>query len=980
MAAVGADTFDFARGKCVLRECGSKSGMTWATAAVLTYSLFCVEGRAWCGVLQDTFSTGDGTELSLLTRLQAYPGSPTTSVTLTTDYLTSQIAASTGLVWRGYLVPPVAGFYKLAISAGGQGDLWLGDGPAEMTKIASSAAVPEGVYDSRSQTSVPQYLDSSRRYYLEARAQIGVDGGHLSLQVETPSGKTKVLPVTYFQPGCALPVVANAKSPSCQKASIGCGEVCVPQCEEGYEPSVTFLHCTLGELDPPTFACLPKSCPASFSDTRVQTLACAEESFDTPRCWGTDKPQTCAVTAPLPTKCDALTLVDAPTVADCHTACCKGSCDAYQFRSIDKQVPVAVFSGCYERGLEPPPPGGPLWSHDDVVLDKEPFCTDSADLPIGNSPYTLEAYVDHDKLSVVGWGDFSGGVRKSHELRLHGTSMVDSWGGPEDLSGTSAALATGSWHHVAATFDGQTRRLYVDYQLVGKEKFEPVKLEVETPKGLCVGTRKTKPVYEFTSMATGGKCQQTEEGAKAKLPMGNSPYTLEAWIMPEQHDHGVFLMWGDYATNKMLMFRLDPPNKIFVAWYNNDLYSEPVANLNDRRWHHVATTWDGEVRRLYVDFRQVGEDRPKSPRDVTNSANFCLTDVPSPAASTNPLTGQIKHVKIWPKARTVEEMRDGGGPGKIRLVKVWKEARSPEQMKLGWPVDKPVAQAPVFEEPKQITLDKQVCVGREGGAASDLPLKNDPYTIEAWIRPTKHEDSAIVAWGKAGTANTMTSLRLERNGIVSQSWWGMTDLQAKVGDLADGAWHHVAATFDGGTRRIFVDFKLSAEDAPGSHAAAGPESFCIGHGEWFGERAKDNSYFNGEMKEVRVWKVARTSAEMQGGWLGPELELQTSLIATGATEGSIPLVTNEACLNTCRFSPYFALRTVVISGVDNYRCFCVNTAPRELKDLVKLADKDCGEPSRGAGGRLSFFEVKEPKGAAGACGWGVARAARARGP
>src|SRR5678815_4524120 len=84
---------------------------------------------------------------------------------------------------------------------------------------------------------------------------------------------------------------------------------------------------------------------------------------------------------------------------------------------------------------------------------------------------------------------------------------------------------------------------------------------------------------------------------------------------------------------------------------------------------------------------------------------------------------------------------------------------------------------------------------------STLPAGNSPYTIEAWINPTVMNSGAIAAWGTFGTANRVNAFRLSPTGLVNY-WWA-NDLSVTVNLVGD--WHHVAATFDGTTRRILVD-------------------------------------------------------------------------------------------------------------------------------------------------------------------------------
>lgn len=87
-------------------------------------------------------------------------------------------------------------------------------------------------------------------------------------------------------------------------------------------------------------------------------------------------------------------------------------------------------------------------------------------------------------------------------------------------------------------------------------------------------------------------------------------------------------------------------------------------------------------------------------------------------------------------------------------------------------------------------------------APVQLPTGNSSYTSEAWIKTTVMNSGPSVSWGNFGVNNQVHALRLTPRGRVNY-WWG-NDLTATTANLA-GAWHHVAATFNGLTRRIYVD-------------------------------------------------------------------------------------------------------------------------------------------------------------------------------
>ncbi|WP_460502899.1 LamG-like jellyroll fold domain-containing protein, partial [Hymenobacter agri] len=139
------------------------------------------------------------------------------------------------------------------------------------------------------------------------------------------------------------------------------------------------------------------------------------------------------------------------------------------------------------------------------------------------------------------------------------------------------------------------------------------------------------------------------------------------------------------------------------------------------------------------------------------------------------------------------------------------------------------------------------------GNTATVPLGNSAYTIEAWIKPNQMGDYGIIGWGNYGFNDQVNALRLYPGGI--HNYWWAHDLSGATGNLA-GTWHHVAATFDGTTRRIYLDGALLNSDAPGSsHAVPNANNLRIGS-------TNNGEYFPGSIDEVRVWSVARTQAQL----------------------------------------------------------------------------------------------------------------------
>lgn len=72
--------------------------------------------------------------------------------------------------------------------------------------------------------------------------------------------------------------------------------------------------------------------------------------------------------------------------------------------------------------------------------------------------------------------------------------------------------------------------------------------------------------------------------------------------------------------------------------------------------------------------------------------------------------------------------------------------------------------------------------------------------------------------------------------------------------IADGAWHHVAATVDGSNIRLYVDGELDTTTAMGAGIASSSEPMYIGFsGGYFGI---NNWYFDGQIDEVAYYGTA----------------------------------------------------------------------------------------------------------------------------
>ncbi len=156
-------------------------------------------------------------------------------------------------------------------------------------------------------------------------------------------------------------------------------------------------------------------------------------------------------------------------------------------------------------------------------------------------------------------------------------------------------------------------------------------------------------------------------------------------------------------------------------------------------------------------------------------------------------------------------------------------------------------------------------------AANNLPVGNSPYTLEAWVKPTAMGTYGIIGWGGYGTSNAVNALRLSTTGIINY-WWG-NDLTVTTADLT-GAWHHIAATYDGTNRIIYLDGAVAGQDVPTANVHAVPNATNARIGS-----TNNGEYFPGNIDEVRIWNHALCQAEIQNNMNGMLPVGQSGLLA-----------------------------------------------------------------------------------------------------
>ena len=140
----------------------------------------------------------------------------------------------------------------------------------------------------------------------------------------------------------------------------------------------------------------------------------------------------------------------------------------------------------------------------------------------------------------------------------------------------------------------------------------------------------------------------------------------------------------------------------------------------------------------------------------------------------------------------------------------------------------------------------------------DASFNVSNVTIEAWVYSSNFGQSMFIF--EKGPLNTQYSLFFESNSRLYFRGGGghLNPTIASLG-ITNNTWHHLAATYDGAQKKIYVNGVLAASQNFTGTFTTNTQGTIIGA---YGASGGNGYYFNGKIDEVRVWNIARTATEI----------------------------------------------------------------------------------------------------------------------
>jgi hypothetical protein len=148
-------------------------------------------------------------------------------------------------------------------------------------------------------------------------------------------------------------------------------------------------------------------------------------------------------------------------------------------------------------------------------------------------------------------------------------------------------------------------------------------------------------------------------------------------------------------------------------------------------------------------------------------------------------------------------------------------------------------------------------------SSHNIPIGNNPYTISAWFKSDVTTGmGGIIGWGNYGIDNQTTALRkadiecAEGTYGFRHYWWGNDLDGCSETNMYDGEWHQVVTTYDGITRKMFLDNNLLTSDIPGAHAIYDASNLALGI-------TAGGEYWNGDLDDLRIYNYALGASDLE---------------------------------------------------------------------------------------------------------------------
>ncbi len=408
-----------------------------------------------------------------------------------------------------------------------------------------------------------------------------------------------------------------------------------------------------------------------------------------------------------------------------------------------------------------------------------------------------------------------------------------------------------------------------------------------------LGSGNSAPTWQTEDKCILGTCLYFD-GTNDKVTLGTTSFlgptgdfTVSAWVktVAGSEEMTRIIYSGGSTGNNYWQFNIQSSG---VLAFQEDGVSiiTGTKTIPKNTWTHVAVVKSGNIGNnisFYVDGQL----------DTTGATGTVLASgtksigIRMEATGLNVFKGYIDEVKIYPYARTADEIKSdyitgASASGSQAVLGAQDESYLSDGLVGYWKMDE------IGVSGSNWTAIDSSGNGNNGTGAgnasvgstaagkfanagffdgngdyitipnsSSLNITGNSVTMAAWIKPTTLSGNDVII--SKGVFSGNKSYRLMRVGSVAHleitTDTGTTTLQSNTA-LTTGIWQHVVAVYDGSKVSIYINGKLDRSSPFSGNIVSHTENL------WLGWRSGALEYFNGSMDEVRIYNRAFTEREV----------------------------------------------------------------------------------------------------------------------
>ncbi|MFM7023063.1 MAG: LamG-like jellyroll fold domain-containing protein [Flavobacteriales bacterium] len=347
---------------------------------------------------------------------------------------------------------------------------------------------------------------------------------------------------------------------------------------------------------------------------------------------------------------------------------------------------------------------------------------------------------------------------------------------------------------------------------------------------------------------------------------GNMAFTFELWFNGSgASTYGRLISFSNFA------FEIATGNNT-INVYDGSWRATGVTGMNSG-WHHVAVSNDMSNMVVYVDGAQV-YTKASATFNFTGQNMFVAAQGKT-QASNERFVGKIDELRIWNKARTLQEINDtkdmqllGTESGLVAYYDF--NDGNANNKGSGANLNLTLTSSPAFLTTNYVDYLNDYALDFD--AADDklsmaTPLSgNSDFTLETQFKTTAGNAQyyrRIFGWSAYAFEVAIVNGRIY---TYKGSW-----SSPSVYNFNDGQWHHLAITKSGTTVSIYIDATLLGTRTltlalNGNMYVGGPYD------------TEPTDHYGGQLDEVRIWNVARTQPEIEASMNGELVGNESGLI------------------------------------------------------------------------------------------------------